>query len=136
MSTYKGFSTIGASKKFTLTDFNLVVRDLLNNFNIRKGSKLMNPNYGTIIWSLLFENFTDDVKSAIIQDIQTIASNDPRLSLSNVVVTSYQKGIQLTVSVTYLPTNQSANMLLTFLQNNQQLTSSITPIGNNNLALN
>ena len=136
MATYKGFSTIGESKKFTLTDFNLVVRDLLNNFNIKKGSKLMNPNYGTIIWSLLFENFTDDVKSAIIQDIQTIASNDPRLALNNVVVTSYQKGIQLTVSVTYLPTNQSANMLLTFLQNNQQLTFSITPIGNTNLALN
>jgi phage baseplate assembly protein W len=136
MTMYKGFSTIGRTKKFTLTDFDLVVRDLLNNFNIRKGEKLMNPNYGTIIWSLLFENFTDDVKSAIIQDIQTIASNDPRLSLNNVVVTSYQKGIQLTVSITYAPTNQSANMLLTFLQDNQQLTSSVTSIGNTNLSIN
>jgi phage baseplate assembly protein W len=136
MTIYKGFSTIGQLKRFDLTDFNLVVRDLLNNFNIRKGEKLMNPNYGTIIWNLLFENFTDDVKSAIVQDIQTIAANDPRLQLNNVVVTSYQKGIQLTVTVTYLPTNQSANMLLTFLQTNQQLTASITPVGNTNLAYN
>lgn len=126
MALYKGFSTIGRYKQFTMTDFDLVVRDLLNNFNIRKGEKLMNPNYGTIIWSLLFENFTDDVKSAIVKDIQQIANNDPRISLNNVVITQYQKGIQLTVTVTYVPTNQTANMLLTFLQNNQQLTASIS----------
>jgi phage baseplate assembly protein W len=128
MSTYIGFSTISQTKKFTLSDFDLVVRDLLNNFNIRKGEKLMNPNYGTIIWNLLFENFTEDVKSAMVKDIQTIASNDPRVSLNNIVVTQFNKGIQLSVTVTYIPTDQSANMLLSFYNENQQMFSTVTPL--------
>ena len=49
--TYKGFSTNNRSKKFRVTDFELVKQDLINHFNIRKGEKLMNPNFGTIIWN-------------------------------------------------------------------------------------
>jgi len=126
MSTYIGFSTIGQTKKFTLSDIDLVIRDILNNFNIRKGEKLMNPNYGTIIWNLLFENFTEDVKSAMVKDIQTIAGNDPRVSLSNIIVTQFNKGIQLAITLTYIPTNQTANMLLSFYNENQQLFSTVT----------
>ena len=47
--TYKGFSTVGRNQKFRLTDFDLVKQDLINHFNIRKGEKLMNPNFGTVI---------------------------------------------------------------------------------------
>jgi phage baseplate assembly protein W len=128
MANYIGFSTIGQTKKFTLSDIDLVIRDILNNFNIRKGEKLMNPNYGTIIWNLLFENFTEDVKSAMVKDIQTIAGNDPRVSLSNIVVTQFNKGIQLAITLTYIPTNQTANMLLSFYNENQQLFSTVTTI--------
>lgn len=128
MANYIGFSTINQTKKFTLSDFDLVVRDILNNFNIRKGEKLMNPDYGTIIWNLLFENFTEDVKSAMVKDIQTIAGNDPRVSLSNIVVTQFNKGIQLSITLTYIPTNQSANMLLNFYNENQKLFSTVTSV--------
>jgi phage baseplate assembly protein W len=121
MALYIGFSTIGQSKKFTLSDFELVIRDILNNFNIRKGEKLMNPGYGSIIWNLLFENFTEDVKSAMVKDIQTIAGNDPRVSLSNVVVTQFNKGIQLSITLTFVPTDQTTNMLLSFYRENQQM---------------
>jgi hypothetical protein len=37
MLTYRGFNTIGQTKKFRLTDLDLVKRDLLNHFQIRKG---------------------------------------------------------------------------------------------------
>lgn len=123
MSIYIGFSTIGQSKKFTLSDFDLIIRDILNNFNIRKGEKLMNPDYGSIIWNLLFENFTEDVKSAMVKDIQIIAGNDPRVSLSNIVVTQFDKGIQLSITLTFVATNQTTNMLLSFYRENQQMFS-------------
>ena len=64
---YKGFSTIDQTKKFRLTDFELVKQDLLNHFSIRKGEKLMNPNFGSIIWNMLFEPLTADVKSTIVE---------------------------------------------------------------------
>ena len=37
MTTFIGFNTIDQPKKFTLTDFDLVKRDLLNAFNIQQG---------------------------------------------------------------------------------------------------
>jgi phage baseplate assembly protein W len=59
MTTYRGISTIQRAKKFSLTDFDLVKQDLINHFHIRKGQKLMDPNFGTIIWDMLYEPYTE-----------------------------------------------------------------------------
>ena len=56
MTTYIGFSTINQNKKFTLTDYDLIQRDLLNAFSIRQGELPGRPGYGTVIWNFLFEN--------------------------------------------------------------------------------
>ena len=117
---YKGFSTIGQNKKFRLTDFELVKRDILNHFYIRKGEKLMNPKFGTIIWNVLFEPFTEDLKSVIQADIKAIASYDPRVSFDNIVVTEYDQGIQILLELRYLLTDQTSLMNLQF--NNQTKT--------------
>jgi phage baseplate assembly protein W len=103
--TYKGFSTVGRNQKFRLTDFNLVKQDLINHFNIRKGEKLMNPNFGTVIWSVIHEPLTEDLKSVIIQDIQSIVSYDPRIAVDNVVITEYLQGIQIELELRYIPTD-------------------------------
>ena len=84
MTTYKGFSTYDRTKKFRITDFELAKQDLFNHFHIRKGEKLMNPNFGTIIWGILFEPFTEEIKAAIVKDIKAIAAYDPRISIDNV----------------------------------------------------
>ena len=86
-TTYKGFSTLGSSKNFRLTDFDLIKQDIFNHFNIRKGEKLMRPNFGTIIWNVLHEPFTEDLKSVITQDIRAIAGYDPRVIFDNIIVT-------------------------------------------------
>lgn len=111
---YKGFSTVGRNKKFRLTDFELVKQDLINHFHIRKGEKLMNPNFGTIIWNVLYEPLTEDLKSVISADVNAIIKYDPRVAVENVVVTSYEKGIQLEVELRYLQTNMLNQMLLQF----------------------
>jgi len=111
---YRGFSTVGRSKKFRLTDFALVKQDLINHFNIRKGEKLMNPDFGTIIWNVLYEPLTSDLKSVIISDINSIARFDPRLSIDNVVVTEFDRGIQIELELRYLQTNQSGLLNLQF----------------------
>jgi phage baseplate assembly protein W len=113
MSTYKGFSTYNRFKKFGLTDFELVKQDLFNHFQIRKGEKLMNPDFGTIIWNILFEPFTDEVKNAIVKDIQAVVSYDPRISVDNINVTQYEYGLQVDLDLTYIPTNQT--QLLNFI---------------------
>jgi phage baseplate assembly protein W len=116
---YRGFSTVnGSSDNFALYDFELIKQDLMNHFYTRQGERLMNPDYGTIIWDLLFEPLTEEVKGAILQNVNQIVNFDPRVQASNVLVTSYQTGIQVQVTLTYLPYNLSENLKLQFDQNN------------------
>jgi len=103
---YKGFSTLGKTKNFRLTDFELVKQDLINHFYIRKGEKLMNPDFGTIIWNVLYEPLTEDLKTVITTDIKQVAEYDPRLSIDNVIITEYETGLQIELELRYLKTNQ------------------------------
>jgi phage baseplate assembly protein W len=122
MAMYRGFSTIGQSKKFRATDAALIKQDLINHFNIRKGEKLMNPEFGTIIWGLMFEPLTNDVKQALVADVNAILSYDPRVAVSNVTVNEYEYGLQIIVDLTYINNDQSDLLLMNFNKESQKLT--------------
>jgi phage baseplate assembly protein W len=122
-TTYKGFSTQAGNKNFRLTDFDLIKQDILNHFNIRKGEKLMRPNFGTIIWNVLHEPFTEDLKSVITQDVKAIASYDPRVSFDNIIITEFDQGLQIELQLRYVLTNQTNVMLLNFNGTTNQLTT-------------
>lgn len=119
MVIYKGISTQNRYKKFKLTDFELAKQDLYNHFHIRKGEKLMDPNFGTIIWDIIFEPFTEEVKQAIIDDVNTIVRYDPRLLINNVLITEYNQGVQIKIELIYVPTNQIELLVLQFDQRNK-----------------
>lgn len=112
--TYRGFSTIDQTKKFRLVDLDLVKRDLLNHFQIRKGEKLMNPNFGSIIWSTLYEPLDEPTKKVILDDVKKIVSYDPRLAVDQVILQELDNGLQIQISLTYIPTNMTSVMNLTF----------------------
>jgi phage baseplate assembly protein W len=114
MSIYRGFSTINRIRKFRVTDFDLIKQDIFNHFNIKKGEKLMNPEFGTIIWNLLFEPFTDETKQAIVDDVTRIVDYDPRVTLNAIVINSYDHGINLQLDLTYLTENQTDTIRLQF----------------------
>lgn len=114
MTLYKGFSTYNRAKKFRLTDFELVKQDIFNHFNIRKGEKLMNPNFGTVIWGLLFDPFTPDVEKTIIDDIKRIVGYDPRISVDQIELSEFNQGLQVLITVTYLTTNQTETLRVNF----------------------
>jgi phage baseplate assembly protein W len=122
VTRYKGFSTIDQNKKFRLTDMELIKRDLLNHFAIRKGEKLMNPEFGSIIWNILFEPLTADVKALIVSDIRRVAEYDPRIRVDNVLVDQFEHGLQIQLDLTLLPDNYSDVLSLQF---NKQLNSVI-----------
>lgn len=104
--TYKGFSTVsGDSKSYSLYDLALIKQDIINHFHIRQGERLENPTFGTIIWDLLFEPLTEDVKQMIILNVQDIINYDPRVSSDEIIVTTYESGIQIECKLTYQPYN-------------------------------
>ena len=120
---YTGFSTLAGTRNFRLTDFALVKQDILNHFNIRKGEKLMNPNFGTIIWNVLHEPLTEDLKAVISQDIQSIATYDPRVSFDNIVITEFDQGLQIELQLRFVTTNQTNVMLVNFNSANNTLSA-------------
>lgn len=119
---YRGFSTINQnSENYALYDFYLIQQDILNHFNTRQGERLMNPEFGCVIWDFIYEPMTADVQSAIIENVNRIINYDPRVQANNVRVTSYQSGIQLECVLTYLPYNISQSMQIRFDQANGML---------------
>jgi phage baseplate assembly protein W len=117
--TYRGFSTISAdSESYTLFDLALIKQDIINHFHIRQGERLMNPEFGTIIWDLLFEPLTEELKAIIIQNVETIINYDPRVRAENVIVTTYDSGLQIECTLTYMPYNISETLQFKFDQTN------------------
>ena len=99
MTTFIGFNTIDQVKKFTLTDFELVKRDLLNAFNIRQGELPGRPSYGTVMWDFLFENQIEQLQRDIEREIQRVVAGDPRVQVSQLVVYPQNNGILVQLEV-------------------------------------
>jgi phage baseplate assembly protein W len=121
---YRGFSTVNTtSENFVLYDFELIKQDLLNHFHIRQGERLMQPRFGTIIWDLLFEPLTEQLKSLIVQNVNEILNHDPRIQAGNVLVTPYDTGLQIQCTLKYVPYNIQQSLQLKFDQANGLLTT-------------
>lgn len=117
--TYRGFSTISnKTDNFSLYDFELIKQDLFNNFHVRQGERLMQPKFGTIIWDLLFEPLTEDVKMLIKQDVESIINYDPRVQISDTSITSYESGIEISFVLSYSVYNITEQIQLRFDQDN------------------
>jgi phage baseplate assembly protein W len=114
MTVFKGFSTYNRTKRYTLTDFDLVKQDIFNHFNIRKGEKLMRPEFGTEIWDLLFEPFGNEVTSQIEQEVRQMISTDPRVRLEKVNISTYDNGINIAISLVFVPQNLGDVLYLKF----------------------
>ena len=117
--TYKGFSSQDSKTGFKSYDIDLVKQDIVNHFYIRKGEKLMNPDFGTVIWDLLFEPFTEDVKKLIVEDVEQIINYDPRISINGVSIDSTDMGIRIEADITYLPFNVNERMAFNFDKENK-----------------
>jgi phage baseplate assembly protein W len=116
--TYRGFSSKATKDNFKLNDIDLVKQDIINHFYIRRGEKLQNPEFGTVIWDLLFEQFTPDVKELISKDVERIINFDPRIRVNSVLVDSTAQGIRIEVEITYIPFNITERMGFDFDKRN------------------
>ena len=121
MTIFKGFNTIGQQKKFSLTDFELIKRDLLNAFLTREGEVPGRPDLGTKIWNFIFEPLVDQVRAAIEQEVRDIIELDPRLEILTIDLTSGDNTVIVEVSVIVIPNVDPETMLLTFEQDSQTL---------------
>lgn len=141
MPQYIGFSTIGANKpkttnaptgiaggvggivqpintgrKYKLVDQQLVIQDFVNALNIQQGQKPGQPEYGTTLWSFVFEPNTADVQFQLENEIKRVGSLDPRLQLNTVKAFPQDQGILIEIELAVTPFN-NAQVLNVFFDN-------------------
>lgn len=111
-----GFSTqeMQGKRGWSVSDIDLIKRDLLNEFYTRRGERVMLPTFGTIIWDLLFEPFTDATKSAITNDVTRIVGHDSRVSLQGLNVSTSAHGIMVAIELKYVPFDAIGTFSLEF----------------------
>lgn len=115
VATYKGFSTINnVFGTVKLTDTDLIKRDLLNHFAIRKGEKLMNGNFGTSLRDLIMDPLTEQTKQIIVQEVNDVINNDPRVVPENILIDEFDKGILIEMTLRYQISNQVETLKIQF----------------------
>ena len=115
--TFKGFSSRADRQIFKLYDFEVAKQDLINRLSIRKGERVENPEFGTIIYDALFEPFTEALKDAIVEDVTANLNADPRISTQEILVSEADKGIAIQATITYVPLNITEKLRFNFDEN-------------------
>ena len=119
MATFIGYSTINKYKNYTITDFDLIKRDLLNALNIRQGEMPGRPEVGTTMWGLIFESQSPQTSQEITREIQRVVAQDPRIAVSNIDIFPQENGILIELEVETIA-GQNSQLLNLFFNNQTQ----------------
>lgn len=99
-----GFSTYGKrTPPYTEEGIELAKQDLLYAFLTRRGERVMRPDFGTIIFDLLFEPFDNTTKDAIYEDAARIISQDPRFNVVKIEARELEQTVRLDIVLHYVP---------------------------------
>lgn len=112
-----GYTTVGERYDARyLTDLELAKQDLMNHFNIRKGEKWTNPEFGSNLPLYVFQPLDDQTLYLIEQDVSDVVTFDPRFDLIDKNVTVVHDAGEVTVSIKlmYLPTTTATDLILKF----------------------
>lgn len=144
MAQYIGFSTINANqprttnprtttnnygstsltnplifgKKYRMVDAPLVIQDFINALNIRFGSKVGQPAYGTTLWDYVFEPNTQNTRDQLENELRRVASLDKRIALNYVNSFWQENGILVEIQASVIPFQEPLKLTVFFNKNN------------------
>lgn len=86
---YRGYSTFEfqQNKSLSIRDVELVKMDILNHIFTPRGTRVMMPDFGSIIPELAFEPLDGFLVDEVYAELLTIFDYDPRVSVINLSVT-------------------------------------------------
>ena len=117
MNKMYGYSTIGQQiTPKQLSGLELARRDLENHFQIRKGEKWTNPNFGSMLPFYVHEPLDNVTTDLVKQDVLDVLSYDPRFNVdkNTIVVTVDESMIEVNAELVYLPTTTRTALELKF----------------------
>lgn len=118
---FVGFNTVNQPiPPYSLTNIEIVKRDINNHFATPLGARVMLPNFGTRIFELLFDPFDEYTKNAIIEDAVRVISEEPRVSLVNVDVFQEDQALTVAMALLFKPESITESMFVTFSLKNRE----------------
>ena len=115
--TFKGFSSRAERQNFKIYDFECAKQDLINRLSVRKGERVENPEFGTIIYDAIFEPLTEELKEAIVEDVTENLNADPRISTDEIILTEADRGIAIQATIKYVPLDITEKLRFQFDEN-------------------
>jgi len=120
---FVGFNTVGQpAPPYSLTNIELVKRDINNHFATPKGSRVMLPNFGTSIYDYLFDPFDEYTKNIIIEDAVNVIKSDPRVELVSIDVYQEEQALNVVMVLLFQPESITDNMFVTFSLKDKETT--------------
>ena len=74
----------------------------------------MLPDFGTNIYSYLFDPFDEITKNTIIEDAVNVISTEPRVQLVSIDVYQEDQALNIIMVLLFLPESVTDNMFVTF----------------------
>lgn len=114
---YKSFSTdTFATKDGNVYGFDVIRYSMRTLFRIRKGTIPMQPELGSIVWDYLFEPELSEYDRGVIErdSIDIINRYEPRVTVNNVSVGSYDGAYYIVVSVTEKLSQETIDLRVEF----------------------
>ena len=74
----------------------------------------MNGEFGTSLRDLIMDPLTEETKAIVIQEVNAVIENDPRVRSEGITLDEYENGLQIEMSVRYVLDNQVENLVVRF----------------------
>lgn len=112
---FTGFSTVERLQApYSLTNIDLVKRDLLNHFATPLGSRVMLPEFGTRIHDYLFDPFDDYTRNSIMEDVVRVIQTEPRVELVSLDVFKDEHSLNILITLLFKPEAVTQDLYVTF----------------------
>ena len=112
---FVGFNTVDQPlPPYSLTNIELVKRDINNEFATPMGARVMLPNFGSRIPEFLFDPFDEVTKNLIIEDAVRVVQNDPRVELVSIDVFQEEQALTIVMILLFKPESITDSMFVTF----------------------
>lgn len=114
-TVFKGFSTVDKIRApYSLTDLELVKRDLLNEFYTKKGERVMRPNFGCIVHDLLMNPEDSFTTEELREDIERIIDKEPRVEMLDINIYNSGHAVRVDLHLNFVVLDSEDVLYLEF----------------------
>lgn len=112
---FVGFNTVDQpNPPYSLTNIELIKRDINNHFATPLGSRVMLPSFGCAIYDYLFDPFDELTKNAITEEAVRVIQSEPRVELVSIDVYQEEQALTIIMVLLFKPEAVTDNMFVTF----------------------